>query len=272
MLVDERQRYPPVRDMVRRDVDRRSQPGRYLLTGSAEPTSAPTHSGAGRIVTVRMRPLSLAERDLVPIGVSLGEMLSGRRPPISGEVDLIVQGFGRKVVAIEVTLSGTVEDREVRHLRWLAERPGEGRLTAEHIDLGSGCAEIKQDDCGGLERRRRDLPRPPRRRPHDRASGVRGVEATSVEHHVGAADPGEEHPEAHLTLARVGVRDLGDPERSGTVVHDGSHGASSVGGASVVTVVSGRNRPRSRCGLSLSTASHSASPRAARRGTNRSPR
>ena len=98
VLVDEWQRYPPVWDTVRRDVDRRSQPGRYLLTGSAEPASAPTHSGAGRIVTVRMRPLSLAERDLAPITVSLGELMSGRRPAISGEVDLGLQDYAREIV------------------------------------------------------------------------------------------------------------------------------------------------------------------------------
>ncbi len=46
-------------DLVRRAVDAYPVTPRFLLTGSA---TAPTHTGAGRIVTVRMRPLSLAER------------------------------------------------------------------------------------------------------------------------------------------------------------------------------------------------------------------
>ncbi len=98
VLVDEWQRYPPVWDMVRRDVDRLAQPGRYLLTGSAEPASAPTHSGAGRIVTVRMRPLSLAERRLAPAAVSLSELLSGSRPGISGDVDVALPDYAREIV------------------------------------------------------------------------------------------------------------------------------------------------------------------------------
>jgi hypothetical protein len=49
--------------------------GRFLLTGSAVPVGHPVHSGAGRIVARRMRPLSLAERDLVVPTVSLRQML-----------------------------------------------------------------------------------------------------------------------------------------------------------------------------------------------------
>lgn len=37
-------------------------PGRFLITGSASPDAPPTHSGAGRIVRLRLRPMSLAER------------------------------------------------------------------------------------------------------------------------------------------------------------------------------------------------------------------
>jgi len=61
LLLDEWQRVPSVWDAVRRAVDRDQAPGRFLLTGSADPTTPPTHSGAGRIVTLRMRPMSLVE-------------------------------------------------------------------------------------------------------------------------------------------------------------------------------------------------------------------
>ena len=61
VLIDEWQRLPAVWDHVRRKVDDGADPGRYLLTGSAAPAGAPVHSGAGRIVSVRMRPLTLDE-------------------------------------------------------------------------------------------------------------------------------------------------------------------------------------------------------------------
>lgn len=40
------------------------------------------------------------------------------------EIDFIVTGRHRRVVAVEVKLSETVDDRDVRHLRWLAEQLG----------------------------------------------------------------------------------------------------------------------------------------------------
>lgn len=56
VLVDEWQRHPPVWDHVRRGVDAGAGTGRYLLAGSASPADATVHSGAGRIVRLRMRP------------------------------------------------------------------------------------------------------------------------------------------------------------------------------------------------------------------------
>ncbi len=43
----------------------------------------------------------------------------------SQEIDLIVEGEGMRVVAVEVKLAETVEDRDVRHLNWLHERLGD---------------------------------------------------------------------------------------------------------------------------------------------------
>lgn len=79
VLIDEWQRVPSSWDSVRRAVDDGAAPGRFLLTGSAVPRGADIHSGAGRIVSVRMRPLSLAERDLAQPTVSLGALLSTGR-------------------------------------------------------------------------------------------------------------------------------------------------------------------------------------------------
>src|SRR5690554_174389 len=62
LLLDEWQRLPQSWDLVRRAVDQDRSGGQFLLTGSATPVTAPTHSGAGRIASLRMRPLSIAER------------------------------------------------------------------------------------------------------------------------------------------------------------------------------------------------------------------
>lgn len=41
------------------------------------------------------------------------------------EIDLIVEGEDRRVVAIEVKMSQSVSDKDVRHLNWLHERIGD---------------------------------------------------------------------------------------------------------------------------------------------------
>ncbi|MCM4082013.1 ATP-binding protein [Paractinoplanes hotanensis] len=98
VLIDEWQREPAVWDFVRRSVDRNPAPARFLLTGSATPTSAPTHSGAGRIVQLRMRPMSLAERALAEPTVSLGELLTGRRPAVGGGTALSLVDYAEEIV------------------------------------------------------------------------------------------------------------------------------------------------------------------------------
>jgi predicted AAA+ superfamily ATPase len=93
VLIDEWQLLPPVWDRVRRAVDRDPTPGRFILTGSASPAGAGSHSGAGRIVTLRMRPLSLAERLRGHATVSLGALLRGERGAIEGRTDVALEGY-----------------------------------------------------------------------------------------------------------------------------------------------------------------------------------
>jgi predicted AAA+ superfamily ATPase len=83
ILIDEWQRLPEVWDLVRRAVDSGAAPGSFILTGSATPAKAPTHSGAGRIATLRMRPMTLVERGIAP-SVSIAALLTGERPPVTG--------------------------------------------------------------------------------------------------------------------------------------------------------------------------------------------
>lgn len=60
-LIDEWQEAPELWDAVRFAVDQSGEPGRFLLTGSATPVAQPSHTGTGRIVSVDMLPMSLAE-------------------------------------------------------------------------------------------------------------------------------------------------------------------------------------------------------------------
>ena len=101
VLIDEWQRHPPIWDAVRNADDAGAAPGSYLLTGSADPRDAPAHTGAGRIVTLRMRPLSLAERLDAPATVSLAVLLDGDRPPIEGDTDVDLERY-----TDEILLSG----------------------------------------------------------------------------------------------------------------------------------------------------------------------
>ena len=93
ILIDEWQRVPAVWDAIRRSVDQGSPPSQFLLTGSASPAAAPTHSGAGRIVTVRLRPLSLSERGLEQASVSLRDLLTGACPAVGGRTEVRLDDY-----------------------------------------------------------------------------------------------------------------------------------------------------------------------------------
>lgn len=99
ILIDEWQIIPESWDLIRRAVDADRAPGRFLLTGSASPTHAPTHSGAGRIVNLRMRPMTLAERGIGSPTVSLAGLLRGTEIAVSGTTDLTVADYAAEMVA-----------------------------------------------------------------------------------------------------------------------------------------------------------------------------
>lgn len=99
VLIDEWQYLPESWDLVRRAVDEGAAAGRFLLTGSASPGDGPTHSGAGRIVTMRMRPMTLFERGLETPTVGLRALLSGDQPAISGHTDVRLEHYVSEIVA-----------------------------------------------------------------------------------------------------------------------------------------------------------------------------
>lgn len=77
-LIDEWQEVPSIWDAVRYEVDKRGQKGQFILTGSSTPTQKGIlHSGAGRISTIRMRPMSLFESEDSSGLVSLLSLFDG---------------------------------------------------------------------------------------------------------------------------------------------------------------------------------------------------
>lgn len=79
-LLDEWQLAPRIWNPMRHACDRRARPGQFILTGSADPPDDVTrHSGAGRVLRVRMRPMSLYESGESSGVVSLGRLLDGER-------------------------------------------------------------------------------------------------------------------------------------------------------------------------------------------------
>jgi predicted AAA+ superfamily ATPase len=86
ILIDEWQRLPESFDLVRRAVDDGAGPGTFLMTGSPPAVGTPVHSGAGRIVVMRMRPLTLVERG-AGATVSLAALLTGHGGAIGGTTD-----------------------------------------------------------------------------------------------------------------------------------------------------------------------------------------
>lgn len=140
ILIDEWQRLPESFDRVRRAVDAGWEPGSFLLTGSASPTDPPTHSGAGRIVRVRLRPMTLAERSVDSPSVSLGQLLRGERPQVGGRTnvdleryveEILVSGFpairGLSPRLLRAQLDGYLDhivDRDFEDLGRKVRRPG----------------------------------------------------------------------------------------------------------------------------------------------------
>jgi predicted AAA+ superfamily ATPase len=99
ILIDEWQRLPASFDRVRRAVDDGAGPGDFLLTGSATPTELPVHSGAGRIVRVRLRPMTLLERGEDSATVSLARLFDGDRQQVYGRSDIDLEGYVDEILA-----------------------------------------------------------------------------------------------------------------------------------------------------------------------------
>lgn len=137
VLIDEWQRWPEVFDVVRRLVDQDNSGGQYLMTGSAARQN--THSGAGRITSLRMRPLCFSERNIERSTVSFAGLLSGNQERVGGKtsvglstyVDEIIRGgfpgmrhLGTR--ALQTQLDSYLErivDHDLEELGYTVRRP-----------------------------------------------------------------------------------------------------------------------------------------------------
>jgi len=114
ILIDEWQRLPESWDLVRRAVDDGAEPASFLLTGSASPDGTGLHSGAGRIPTIRMRPLALGERlDEAP-SVSLAELTKGNRPSLAGETSFGLDDYVGEILASGLPGLRSISNRALR--------------------------------------------------------------------------------------------------------------------------------------------------------------
>jgi len=95
-LIDEWQDFPILWNAVRHLVDERGEDGQFILTGSAVPREekkddeSPRHTGTGRIIRMRMRPMSLWES-----GESTGEI------SLSGLFEGAVDVTGRSRIGVD---------------------------------------------------------------------------------------------------------------------------------------------------------------------------
>ena len=99
VLIDEWQRVPSTWDAVKRAVDREATGGRFLLTGSAPTAGVALHSGAGRITTLRMRPMTLPERGVSSPTVGLAELLADPDADVSGRCGLTLGDYTDQILA-----------------------------------------------------------------------------------------------------------------------------------------------------------------------------
>jgi predicted AAA+ superfamily ATPase len=136
ILVDEWQKVPETWGVIKRAVDRDFSGGQYLLTGSLP--DAATHSGAGRITSLRMRPMSLFERDIATPTVSLRALLRGESD-IVGETNIGLAEYSAELMrsgfpalralegrALELALDGYVEriiDSDIRQIGVTLRQP-----------------------------------------------------------------------------------------------------------------------------------------------------
>ncbi len=162
VFIDEWQRVPDVWDAVRNAVDHDHTGGSFLLAGSADAPG--THSGAGRIVSVRMRPMTLIERGLTQPTVSLGALkmatatvegetafnlpnyataivrggFPGMQALPRGAIELQLEGYLQRVIDRDFPEAGLAVRRPASLMAWLRSFAAASATTASWESIRDG--------------------------------------------------------------------------------------------------------------------------------------
>ena len=137
-LIDEWQEVPGIWDAVRFEVDRTGEKGAFLLSGSSTPPQKGImHTGTGRIKTVRMHPMSLAESGDSSSEVSLAALFEGR---------------------LDARATGSVELSALARLIVRGGWPGNLTAPAEDIAIAPRAyiEQVAERDASRLDGRSRD--------------------------------------------------------------------------------------------------------------------
>lgn len=113
-FLDEWQLVPETWDIVKMNVDMNPSGGQFLLAGSAGvKRGVRIHSGAGRIVKLAMRPMSLPERGLCDPTVSLTALMNGNSD-VEGSCDLRLSDYTDEILASGFPAIRTLPERARR--------------------------------------------------------------------------------------------------------------------------------------------------------------
>ena len=100
VVLDEVQRFPEILPAIKAEVDENRQPGRFILTGSANLLLLPKaqESLAGRLEVIYLNPLSEQEKHGAP-DCLLSRLVEGRLKPVISGNQLAVEGIAEAVVS-----------------------------------------------------------------------------------------------------------------------------------------------------------------------------
>ena len=123
-LIDEWQEAPLLWDAVRGKVDNSQKKGQFVLTGSASiDKSKYIHSGTGRIAHLRMRPMSLYEKEKSEGKVSLKDICYGKAKDcltknvtLGDLIDLVLSGGWPSTFNLDVNQSRIVAKEYINSL------------------------------------------------------------------------------------------------------------------------------------------------------------
>jgi predicted AAA+ superfamily ATPase len=97
-LLDEWQLVPSIWNAVRSEIDRRSEKGQFILTGSASPSDdISAHTGAGRIVRLTLRTMSLMESNESIKTVNFNDLFA-KNTKIGGLGGVEIEDYAKLIV------------------------------------------------------------------------------------------------------------------------------------------------------------------------------